>query len=81
MLMRGKITMNTDTQPSVVLGTIWFDNMTEYINILKYVHDEMAHNIVKVMYFFIAFIQENNKKLHVILNVCFELPFCAVLSF
>ena len=46
--MRDMIMNNTVSSPSVVSGTIWFDNMTEYINILKYVQDKLAERIVQV---------------------------------
>lgn len=46
--MRMKILNNTALPPSVLSGTMWFDNMTDYINILKSVQDNLAHEIVKV---------------------------------
>lgn len=46
--MRDTIINNSYTVPSVVSGTIWFDNMTTFIEILKIVQDKMAENIVQV---------------------------------
>ncbi|XP_045163816.2 atrial natriuretic peptide receptor 1-like [Mercenaria mercenaria] len=45
--MRQMITNNGLSSPSVVSGTIWFDNMTEFINILKYIQDALADRIVQ----------------------------------
>jgi fructosamine-3-kinase len=50
--MREMIINNTMASPSVVHGTIWFDNMTEYINILKYIQDKLAERIAQVTYVF-----------------------------
>ncbi|WAR14545.1 GCY17-like protein [Mya arenaria] len=46
-IMRRTILNNTVQMPSVVFGTIWFDNMTEYINILKTIQDRLANTIVQ----------------------------------
>ncbi|KAH3823394.1 hypothetical protein DPMN_125193 [Dreissena polymorpha] len=45
-LMQRQILDNAVMTPSVVAGAVWFDNMTEYINILKSVHDSLANRIV-----------------------------------
>ncbi|XP_045216941.2 adenylate cyclase, aggregation specific-like [Mercenaria mercenaria] len=47
MKMRHQIKNNTLSTPSVQLGTLWFDNMTTYINILEFVLDNLAVNIVQ----------------------------------
>ncbi|XP_052212358.1 uncharacterized protein LOC127831412 [Dreissena polymorpha] len=45
--MQQQILDNTVVAPSVVAGQVWFDNITEYINILKRVQDSLATNIVQ----------------------------------
>jgi hypothetical protein len=46
--MREQITANENLNRSVIGGTIWFDNMTEYINILNIIQDSLAARIVQV---------------------------------
>ncbi|KAL4221786.1 hypothetical protein ACF0H5_020040 [Mactra antiquata] len=45
--MRRAITSNVLVTTSIQSGTIWFDNMTEYINILKDIQDSLAHRIIE----------------------------------
>lgn len=46
-IMKETIIKNSLSAPSVVSGTIWFDNMTEFINILEIVQDKMAEKVVQ----------------------------------
>ena len=47
-IMRGQISRNVVQNASAFSGIIWFDNMTEYINILEVIQDELADKIVQV---------------------------------
>ncbi|CAH1773883.1 unnamed protein product [Owenia fusiformis] len=44
--MRIDITLNNITGPHVQMGTYWFQNMTELINVLGIIQDDLAHEIV-----------------------------------
>ena len=46
--MREQIIANSYTEPSVIAGAIWFDNMTSYIEILKTVQDNLGKQIIQV---------------------------------
>ena len=70
-LMQRQILDNAVMTPSVVAGAVWFDNMTEYINILKSVHDSLANRIVHVCIHFHYFIKIQAKhKIYVEHNMC-----------
>ena len=47
--MRKDIKGNALTGPSIYYSTLWFDNMTTFIDILKYVQESMASSIVQVI--------------------------------
>ncbi|XP_063410504.1 uncharacterized protein LOC134693590 [Mytilus trossulus] len=44
VIMREKIIANNSSLASVAAGILWFDNMTQYINILKDIQDGLAQN-------------------------------------
>ena len=48
--MRDTIIINNHTEPSVVSGTTWFDNMTSFIDILKHVQDKLGNRIIQVSF-------------------------------
>lgn len=48
--MRKEIRSNKKINPSVLSGTRWFDNMTNYIDMLQSVHDKLAIKIVQVTF-------------------------------
>ncbi|XP_052285337.1 speract receptor-like [Dreissena polymorpha] len=45
--MQQQIIDNQAVAPSIEVGKVWFDNMTEYIDILKSVQTRLANNIVQ----------------------------------
>jgi len=47
-LLRKNIINNTVSVSSVHAGALWFDNMTEYINKLHTIQEQLASHIVKV---------------------------------
>jgi hypothetical protein len=48
-MMRSRISQNIAQNASAASGIVWFDNMTEYINILEVIQDALAGRIVQVM--------------------------------
>lgn len=42
VIMREKIIANSSSLASVTAGILWFNNMTQYINILKDIQDGLA---------------------------------------
>ena len=64
-LMKEEINENNYSSPSVFQGALWFDNMTQYIDILNIIQESLASRISEVssyMWFYVV-------KLHVLLYV------------
>ncbi|XP_052212261.1 uncharacterized protein LOC127831333 [Dreissena polymorpha] len=61
-LMQQQILDNAVMEPSVAAGAVWFDNMTEYINILKSVQDRLANKIIQAA-------EDENSSVHEALTI------------
>ncbi|KAK3104351.1 hypothetical protein FSP39_000103 [Pinctada imbricata] len=48
-IMKSFIMQNDSSMSSVSAGIQWFDNMTEYINILKIIQDSMGQDIINLL--------------------------------
>ncbi|XP_052285331.1 speract receptor-like [Dreissena polymorpha] len=61
-LMQQHILDNAAMEPSVAAGAVWFDNMTEYINILNIVQDRLANKIIQAA-------EDENSSVHEALTI------------
>ncbi|XP_060594655.1 guanylyl cyclase C-like [Ruditapes philippinarum] len=71
--MRSRISQNIAQNASTASGIVWFDNMTEYINILEVIQDALAERIVQHAV-------EENKYVESTLVACIVQLFIAIVT-